>query len=249
MQTPKVSVTSPSIRPEALKIVAESLSRQDFTDFEWLVGSPANLEEEIEKAIGGIVPFVFVPEPPKREGSFYNLNACWNELFRHAKGELVVNIVDGLWFQPDTLSTLWYHFEENPKRCITLTGDQYDESLSVLLWKDPRGTLNTNGSFYETYSTEMELCIASLPKQAIIDCKGLQEVYDQGCAMSEKTMCLRMEKLGYKMFIDKSIPYRAIRHGRIGGDEEWNKHYKIACDLWDKHSRSIMRGEDLLGDL
>lgn len=246
-----ITITTPTIRPEMMEIVSKSIARQTFKNFEWLVGAPAHLEEKFKQVIN--IPFTFVAEPPKKSGDFYSLSKCWNSLFRKAQGKLIVNIVDGISFPPDVLQNFWDHFQANDRACVTTVGDQYaeviDGKLSILVWQDPRGTIDDKGSFYETYFTEMELCLASIPRQAILDSKGLMEVYDQGAAMGEKVMCLYMERLGYKMYIDKSIRYQAIHHPRIGGSEEWDKHYKIACRLFDQHLAEIQQGKILKGDL
>ena len=247
----KISITTPTIRPDMMKIVADSLAKQDFDgEWEWLVGSPAHLEEEMKQAIGD-VPFRFIPEPPKNKGDFYNLNKCWNSLFRQSKGELIVNIVDGLWFPPDVLSNLWLQFVANPKACITTVGNQYEVvngRLEVLIWKDPRMRLD-QGSFYQVNYPEMELCLASIPKQAIVDCKGIKEKWDEFAALSEKEMCARMEKFGYTLWIDQAIVYKAIYHLRIGGNSEWDKHYFEGCEYMEYCMNQVNQERELLGDL
>ena len=85
-----ISVLSPSIRVGGLDMVAKCLKRQTFTDFEWLVSS--NYDP---------------PEPARQVGTtpkgdyYYALNRDWNRLYSEVKGELIVNIVDLLWFPPD----------------------------------------------------------------------------------------------------------------------------------------------------
>ena len=246
-----ISCTTPSIRPEMLPIVANCLANQDFKDFEWLIGAPERLREPIKGVLKGF-SYVFVPEPQKREGDFYNLNKCWNELFRQAKGDLIVDIVDGIWFPNDTLTSFWSHYENNPNACISGIGHQYEDNgirkPEVLVWRDPR--LQTQyGSFWEINPIDLELCLTSLPRQGVLNVKGIKEIFDKGAAISEKEMCVRMDKSGYRFFIDSSIEYRAIQHPRIGGTEKWDKHYKIACDLLDQMWPKINNGEDLEGNL
>ena len=246
----KISVTTPTIRPEMMKIVADSLAKQDFDgEWEWLIGGPQKIEEELKEIIK--IPFTFVPEPSKRKEDFYNLNKCWNSLFRQSKGELIVNIVDGLWFPPDVLSNLWLQFVANPKACITTVGNQYEVvngRLEVLIWKDPRMRLD-QGSFYQVDYPEMELCLASIPKQAIVDCKGIKEKWDEFAALSEKEMCARMEKFGYTLWIDQAIVYKAIYHPRIGGNSEWDKHYFKGCEYMEYCMSQVNQERELLGDL
>lgn len=232
-----ISVVTPSIRPEMLEIVGKCLKRQTHQDFEWLVVSPENF------GFG-----TFIQDPPKREGDYYSLNKAWNAAFKVAKGDLIVSIVDGLWFPPDTLEKLWAHYEANPKACVTCVGHQYDQiengKPEHMVWREPRVRTDF-GSFYEVLPIDFELCIASLPLKAIQDVGGIDEEYDKGCAVSEKELCCRIEQLGYRFFIDQTIEYRAIKHDRIGGSEAWDKGYEFSCRMFDTHLKEIQSGKRL----
>lgn len=218
-----------------LLIVEKCLKRQTMKDFEWLVGSPEDY------GFG-----TFVKEPPKRKGDYYNLNKCWNSLFRQSKGQLIISIVDGLWFPPDTLEKLWNHYLVNPKSCITTIGHQYDKiengKPEHMVWRDPRARTDL-GTFYEVGHSEMELCIASFPRQAVIDVGGVDEEFDRFAALSEKEMMARMYKAGYKTYVDQSIEYRAIHHPRL--NEEWDKRYQAGWPYYEKCMKEIEEGKRL----
>lgn len=245
-----ISVTTPSIRPEMLEIVKKCLYRQTFKDFEWLICgvkfedirellSLKPGEKSIKSSITeGVIP---VQEPPKREGDYYSLNKAWNALFKKAKGELIVNITDGIWFEPTLLENLWNHYLANPKACISCVGNQYDQLINGkpehMTWRDPR-IRTDQGAFYEVESSEMELCIASFPRQAVIDIGGFDEKYDQGAALSEKEAMLRAQKSGYKMYLDQTLEYRAIHHPRLSKD--WDDKYKIASEMYLQDIKEIL---------
>lgn len=230
-----ISIITPSIRAELLEIVAKCLKRQTFQDYEWLVGSPENY------GFGK-----FVQEPPKKEGDFYCLCKCMNSLYREAKGELIVQITDGIWFSPDTLSRLWGHYQANSKALITTVGHQYDRidkygKPENLVWQDPRARMD-QGTFYEVAPSEMEMCIAAIPRQAILDCGGIDEEYDKCPAVGEKEMCWRLDKLGYKFYIDQTIEYRAIHHSRLSKD--WDEMYfKITTPMFTEHMKQLQAGQ------
>lgn len=237
----KVTIVTPSIRKDFLSIVDRCLKRQTLKDYEWLVGSPEDY------GFG-----TFVKEPPKRESDFYSLNKCWNNLFRQSKGELLVSIVDGLWFEPDLLEKLWAHYEANPKACISGVGNQYDQIINNkpehLVWSDPRMRTDQT-SFYQVSEREMELCVASIPRKAIYDVGGVKEKWDLYAALSEKEMCARIYKAGYTLWLDQNVVYRAISHPRIGGNEEWDKHYFEGCKYNEECMRDIANGVNLKGEL
>lgn len=239
-----ISVTTPSVRSEFLPIVGKCLQRQTFKDFEWLIGSPQDLSLAIDREIGHNYEYTLIPEPPKQEGDYYGLNKCWNSLFKASKGELIVNITDGIWFEPTLLENLWNQYQINSKACISCVGSQYDQLINGkpehMVWRDPR-IRSDQGSFYEVESSEMELCIASFPKQAVIDIGGFDEKYDQGAALSEKEAMLRAQKMGYKMYLDQTLEYRAISHPRLS--KEWDDKYKIATEMYLQDIKDVIAGK------
>lgn len=226
-----ISVVTPSVRKDLLPMVERCLKRQTFTDFEWLVASPADL------GFG-----TFVQEPPKREGDYYGLNKAWQAAFKVAKGKLFVSIVDGLWFPPDTLQKLWDHFDSSPMSCIGGVGDQYDQELDGKpehkVWEDPR---KKGRNFYEIPPRDFEMCLASIPMQAIRDVGGIDIEFDRYAALSEKEMCERIGKTGYRFFLDESLEYRAIKHPRL--NESWDEHYQKGISYYAKCLQEIERGE------
>lgn len=222
-----ISCITPSVRPELLEIVDKCLKRQTHKDFEWIVDSSS----------------------VKNEGDFYGLNKALNNLFRKSKGDLIVMITDGIWFEPDLLERLWAHYQANPVSCISCVGNQYDQVLNGkpehMVWQDPRKRMD-QGSFYEVEPTEMELCIGSFPRRAVYDVGGIDEEYDKGAALSEKEMFIRIQRMGYKLYIDQSLEYRAIKHDRLSKD--WDEKYKIAVELYTKHIKEIISGDRLYLD-
>ena len=133
-------------------MVAKCLKRQTFTDYEWLVSTPYEPPEWA----------VQVGTTPKGD-YHYALNRDWNRLYRAAKGELIVNIVDLIWFPPDVLEKFWFHYLANPKALITTIGHQYDQvkdgKPENKVWIDPRARQD-QGSFYQIYPNDMEMCLA-----------------------------------------------------------------------------------------
>lgn len=227
-----ISVITPSVREEGLEMVRKCLKRQTHQDFEWLVCSPFEYKEA-----------KWVPEPTKRDGDYYNLCKAMNALYKASKGELIVQITDWIWFTPDTLERLWHHYLDNPKALVSAVGDQYTSvengKPEGLVWVDPRKRTDF-GSYYEVNPIDMEFCLGSLPREAVEAVGGVDEDYDLGAAVGEKEMCLRMDKAGFKFFIDQSIEYRALKHPRLSA--EWDEKYKIASRLFTQHVGEIKAG-------
>jgi len=245
METFSLTVITPTVRPQGCEIVAKSLRKQDFRDFEWLIVAPEHLRADVE---GYTVsqPHIFVPEPPKREGDFWNLSKAWNKAYAFSKGQLIVNVQDMVWLPPDTLSRFWQHYKNNPKALVTAVGHHYSDIDSIgkpsnLVWQDPRARMDI-GTFYKVSPSEMEMCVCSIPKQAIIDCGGMDEEYDKGPGVGEKELSHRVEKLGYDLYIDQSIEYRGVKHGRL--TEDWDeKYFSVTAPLFTKHIKDLLNGE------
>lgn len=231
-----ISVITPSVREGGLDMVKKCLDRQTYQDFEWIVCTPYTYKKAT----------IWIPEPIKNLGDTYNLNKCWNQLFRRVKGELVVSTVDMLWFPPDMLDRLWGHYQNNNKSCVGAIGHQYDQMENGKpehqVWRDPRVRTDF-GSFYEIKPIDFELCVASLPRQAILDVGGVDEEFDKYAALSEKEMCTRIDRLGYKFYLDQTLEYRAIKHDRLTKD--WDEKYKLGINYFNQCVNEVISGKRL----
>lgn len=239
MEAVRISVVTPSVRPELLSLVEASLKRQTFQDFEWIVVSPTIFHPEIKTKVE---PDKLVIEPPKRRGDYYGLNKAWNEGFCHVEGELIVIVCDGVEIQVDTLEKLWRHYESNPKAIISCVGHQYTDLNKPPVWIDPR-VRTDQGSFYEVQHSEMEFCVVSFPTKAVYDVGGIDEEYDKAAALSEKEFAMRMYKAGYPLYLCQDIEYKAIQHPRL--TPEWDDKYQIAIKMFQKHTKEVMSGKRL----
>lgn len=239
-----ISVITPSVRPEGLKVIRKCLSRQDFTDFEWVVVMPEELWPQLK-----VSPNVLLTDPPKREGDFWSLCKAWNLAYSQANGQLVVNIQDWVWMPPNTLSAFWSHFVASPRAIVTAIGNQYEKfdergEPENIVWQDPRKR-DDQGSFYKCEHSDVEMTVCSIPKQALVDCGGIDEEYDKGPGLQEKEMILRMMVLGYEPYIDQSIEYKALYHPRLTSD--WDQKYKdITQPLYKRHVAELLKAERTL---
>lgn len=235
-----ISVITPSVRPETLPIVEKCLKRQDFTDWEWIVTSPVEVDT--------VKPTLLLKDPPKERGDFWSLCKGWNQAYAHAKGELIVNIQDGIWFPPDTLIKLWYRYLKQPRILVSAVGDHYDhlDEIGVpegLVWSDPRK--NSKISFEDSPPSEIEMTLCSVPKQALVECGGIDEIYDTCCGVQEKEMCWRLNKMNWDFYVDRTIEYKALHHPRL--TEDWDEVYKKkTTPIFVEHMRQLTEGTRLL---
>lgn len=235
-----VSVLTPTVRPELISIVKKCINRETFKNFEWVIGTPSEKLGAVQEAVNNTTFDTLILEDPQTDGDYYTLNKSFNNMFRHCRGELVVIIMDGIWFEPDLLEKFWIHYQNDPKSCVSAIGHQYSEMKNGKpenrVWSDPRARLD-QGSFYSVGPREMEFCVASIPRLGIFEVGGIDEIYDQFAALSEKELCARLERRDYKFFLDQSCEYRAIHHPRL--NEEWDIRYNAGCEVYIRHLQEI----------
>lgn len=89
----KISVVTPSIRPSGLEVVRNSLTKQSFQDFEWLVEINTTGE--------------------------HDLNAAFNKMLKRAEGDLIVFYQDYIKIEEDALQKFWEFHVEHPDTLFT----------------------------------------------------------------------------------------------------------------------------------
>ena len=241
---PKITIISVTCRKGGLDILAKCLNQQTFREFEHIIVTKSL--DVWSRNFKTTYPLIIMWDPKKREGDNNNLHKGWNHAIKQAKGELIVSIVDLTWIPVNCLEKLWFAYQNDTKSCVTGIGHQYKEVINDkpegLVWNDPRARLD-QGTFYQVRPTEMELCVASFPKVGIYEVGGFDEIYDQGWALGEKETMYRMEKAGYKMFIDQTNEYRALYHDKLNLDHE--QLYQKNSEIYLKHIQQIIDGERL----
>jgi len=215
----KISIITPSVRPEGLKIVDKALRRQTFRDCEWVVGSPINYNYGI-----------WVKDPGKNKGDYWSVYKTYNRMIKQASGELIVTWQDHTFSDPYTLEKFWLHYEDEPKTIVTGVGNKYtDETYTAQTWQDPRER-DDQGSYYRCFPNDIELNLASFPKKAFYDVGGFDEYMDKYSSLCGLDVLHRLDKLGgYDFKIDQTIKSFSTEHGRLPEWEE-NSPFRGAYD-------------------
>ncbi len=210
----KISVITPTVREEGLEEVLNSLHRQTFTDFEWIVISPKDIY---------VPEAIVLKDPPKEEGDYWSLNKAYNHAVKCAKGDLIVSIQDHTSFIPEGLAKFWFYFNNGyDKALISGIGDKYDDD-NVKVWSDPRRTLD-HGTFYECFPRDVEANYCSIPKKALYECGGFDEWLDKYAGMDHISVQERLDELGYKFYLDQTNETFSSIHARV---VDWDKHLAL----------------------
>lgn len=231
--TPKVSIITPSIRKEGLDLIRESLLQQTFTDWEWIVCSPFEVEDAIW------VKDTF-------NTGFWGLNRAYNALFEKATGDIIISWQDWIWLPPDALQKM-VDAVESTGGVVSGVGDQYQRlnedtgKPEVKIWSDPRKNLN-HGSFYECNTDDIEWNFAGFPRKAVFDVGGMDEHLDfLGYGGDQLQTMERIYEFGYKTFIDQTNESFTLRHDRsnFGGQENWDKNHVILNGIYEKRKNEL----------
>lgn len=204
----KISILTPSVRPEGLPIVNTALRRQTFRDFEWIIGSPFDPELGDKWS-----------EDNHRDG-VWSLNRIYNSMIKQAKGDLIVSLQDFTFVDPDALERLWRHYLADSSTLVSGVGNKYDKvypELGEILWEDPRKTSGL------TTFNNIEFNFCSIPKKALYDIGGFDEEMDfKFFGMDGYNVGERLTDLNYKFFLDTSLKSYSLGHGRVDNWEELN---------------------------
>lgn len=201
----RISVITPTVRLEGIKLVEKALDRQEFRDFEWIVQKGTSV----------------------KKSNCWSLNHDYNLALKKAKGELIVSWQDFTYAKPDTLSKFWFHFTQEPKTLVTGVGNKYkDDKFNVLTWKDPRQRTD-QGTYYPCYWNDIEWNLCSCPIEALRAVGGFMEDLDKYYGLDAYCVDERINEIGgYDFKIDQTIESFSLEHGRLSPD--WDKFNWLA---------------------
>lgn len=235
-----VSVLTPSVRPLGLKMTAESLKRQSYKNLEWLICMPEEYKLEAREVIGNIFPYKFIGNPLLPKGKVWDLNYSYNRLIKSSHGKIIVTLQDWIYIGIDGIKKFVDIIEEFGDIAVSGVGDQFLQlgdygKPECCIWKDPR--INDKyGSFYEIFPQDFEWNWGALKKSMLVDVGGFCEELDSGFGMDGYQVNERLDKLGYKFYIDQDNISMTLRHNRdsYGGEESWNGNNNLTNGNYEK---------------
>lgn len=186
----KISVITPTIRPQFLEITAKSLERQSFQDFEWLV--------EINFPSHG-----------------FSLSKDFNKLLWRANGEIIVILQDCINVpNTDALKNIAaLDFDKKaytfPVGKIAKQGDQEGINWD---WRKFRETAIGKS---EITANQWEIDFGAASRQMFLDIGGFDEEYDQGWSWENVDAGWRAEAAGYRFICSQAADGVAIDHDKL----------------------------------
>lgn len=200
---PKVTVLTVTKRGGWASVAIESLERQTFKDFNWvIVYEPGEiLYEDTKQLSESNLDITLVQAPAKKRPS--NLNASDNAGLRACTGKYVMFFQDLIILESDCLEK----FVKLAKPDLFLTSltknPEGDEEDPRYTWQD---------EVRECYPQEWEENVALAPLKAFKELGGYDEEYDNGWAWNNCNVAERAEILGYRFLLDETNRPQLINH-------------------------------------
>lgn len=179
----KISVLTPSIRPTMLKDVQESLERQTFKDFEWLV------------EIG-------------MHGQGFTLSEDMNKMLRRAKGDIIISLQDAIKIPPEALEQIAALDHTKTAYTYPVGKLKLKEGYFVhpLLGReiDPEPEWDWRKTRAEALGKDditpnmWETDFASAPREMFFSIGGYDEKFKKGWSFDNVEVAWRSEAAGYR---------------------------------------------------
>lgn len=182
----RLSVITPSIRPQFLDITQKALERQTFTDFQWNV--------EIGLHTRGFM-----------------LPTHWNRLLRRSQGEVIVLLEDCIDIPPDTLEKI--AALDHTKMAFTYPLQRvkaWGETGSYD-WRKHKAEV-TGEKLTPNY---WEIDFASAPRSLFYDVGGFDEDFNNGWSWENVEIAWRAAAAGYTFYVKREPEGVVLDHDAI----------------------------------
>lgn len=230
----KISVITPSIRQYGLDIVRDSLLKQTYQDFNWLVSSPFPYGDCT----------IYIPRDIRAWHTFNNLLQKAIDI----KTDLIICCVDLVALPPNAIEKFVTYYQNNQNSCVSMVGDHYKKYMNGELikkcWIDCRRN-QMQHNFEKSTLINFDCAVASFPAKGVLEVGGIDEVFDKYIGGADKEMIYRMVKIGYKIFLDKSIEFKRLCHDfEPIPDDSYNK-FKAGEEYLKKCIENVINGSRL----
>lgn len=230
----KISVLTPSIREHSLELVRESLAKQTFREFEWLVCSR--------------FPYLacdkWISERPYNPGDFWGYSKAMNDLLKAATGDLIVLSNDSQYLKSNVLDKFWRHYEENNKDCVAGLGYGYKRVINGqgenLVFDDAR--FRRYLAFSPATEIDFDTGLCSIPASAIKQVGGIYEPYDKVCCFGDRELMVRIRNVGYNLMIDPLIKFIGQKHEKTQYDPNniWDEKFREGERMYNERIEKML---------
>lgn len=244
-----ISVVTVTNRPGSIDITWQTLARQSFADFEWILCD--ELYKWRRREVAAYVSdgrLCHVPAPVV-DGDLWNLNKSYNEALRQCRGELVVSLQDYTWIAADGLERFWDLFRaRGPKVFVSGVGHGYAPPPM----HDPWGKVSVFGAEFSpeafvagplirtgvdvrttgdrgghaTGPRSWELNWGAAPLEALYEIGGFPEDHDrQFVSCDNLSVAYAAQSRGYEFLLDKTNECHLLDHRTLFARPGWEANH------------------------
>lgn len=244
---PKISVITVTKRHGGIDVAYNSLRKQTFKDFEWILVD--ELYDERKDEVAEYVKDIkikHIKPRPKEEGHVWNLAHAYNDGFKQCEGELVVGYDDFIWLKGNALELFWEDYQAHPEAIFTGTGHKAPAPATVnpegkitifekpytqipVGIKEADTRIDGNQDLIEVNHTYWELAWSAIPRKVLYDLGGFDEEADRHYCGQDRNFGLRVFLSNRKVFLDKRNENIGLHHQTFDPrPSDWEtKHYKM----------------------
>ena len=197
----KITILTPTIRPQALPLTAKCLEEQTFKDFEWLT----DINDTGE----------------------HDLNRAYNRLLKRSKGELIVFLQDYIKIRPDYLQRFWDAYQGSPRTFFTAPVGKVDDLNNH---QEARWDWRAYEDAKPDYKC-WEIDSGCAPRAALFEVGGFDEELDKWWSFDNVSVAKRADMLGYKFANLFTNPALAFDHDKFAPHPFRDKQRKKLIEM------------------
>lgn len=221
--SPLVSVLTVTKRVGWENIAIESIKKQDFKDFEWIIVTEKDIDPRLNQYA------TVLKAPPKTRK--INLSASTNYGLKHCKGTYVIFYQD---------------FIELPEYCFSYLVALADRNTFVTtvtrnpdgVEEDPRYTWQDEVRLCDP--SEWEINVGLAPMGVLHDIGGFDETYDDGWGWENCNVAERAALTGHRFLLDERNRPQLIFHKK---EPDLDSTLKLNADWHEHRMQEIAEGD------
>lgn len=235
----RVTIYTPTVREGFWNVMADNLSKQTHTNFEWLIvddrkDNRAKIASKYAHKYNLSIRYFRGQKGVSKRT--YSLAQANNIAIDNATGELFVFLQDFVLLQPDAIRQLVRESKRHPRDFIapvdvyyapkitpdtSNTEDWFNGETDVLgEFMRSNVRIVRQGLRESTVVTDFEQNFGAVPLSTLKALGGYYEFYDEALGWDDTEIIYRAKKLGYKLWIDEWNIATCIDHwGVLGKDE------------------------------
>ena len=231
-----ISLVYFTYRAGGFDLLAESLFRQDKTDWELIVVDDYPDRDVSQELLRMGLPLAWYGQskPKKYTDAKWGVANAMNTGFEHSKGDIILYVHDYSWLYSNALRRWEEVFKGDRKKLVVGVGDEFEyrglfdvKDWTVFYPVFVSHSLLADGRFefyHHWIPEEFEMFYSAYPREFLEATCGFDEKCDYDIASDYPTIVATAKRLGYKLEVDKRNVVNIVNHRQwdLGNRKMWN---------------------------